>query len=155
MWLVIFIYGACSFKNNLFWMLTPYQMYQQICSPILWVFILLMISFAVQNLLVWCSPIRLFFSFVSLVWGDTSDDVLLPAVSRSHCLCFLLAFLWIHVWHLRSVIHFEFILVCSVRRWSSFIFLHASVQFSQHCLLYKLYLVHSICSPPLPNMNWW
>ena len=42
----------------------------------------------------------------------------------------------------KSLIHFEFILVCGVRRWSIFIFLHVSVQFSQHDLLNKLSLAH-------------
>ena len=35
----------------------------------------------------------------------------------------------------KSLIHLEFILVCGIRMWSSFIFLHVSVQFSQHHLL--------------------
>ena len=45
----------------------------------------------------------------------------------------------------KSLIHFEFILVCGIRRWCSFIFLHVSVQFSQHHLLNKLSLTHCIC----------
>ena len=44
----------------------------------------------------------------------------------------------------KSLIHFEFILVYGVRRWSSFVFLHVSVQFSQHHLRNKLYLAHCI-----------
>ena len=46
---------------------------------------------------------------------------------------------------LKSLIHFEFIPVCGVRRWSSFIFMHVSVQFSQHHLLNKLSLAHCMC----------
>ena len=45
----------------------------------------------------------------------------------------------------KSLICFEFILVCGVRRWSGFIFLHVSVQFSQHYLLSKLSLAHCMC----------
>ena len=41
--------------------------------------ILLMTSSAVQKLLVWCSPICLFFSFVSLALGDISLKILLQA----------------------------------------------------------------------------
>ena len=48
----------------------------------------------------------------------------------------------------KSLIHFEFIHVCSIRRWSSSIFLHATVQFSQHCLLNKLSLDHCMCFVP-------
>ena len=43
----------------------------------------------------------------------------------------------------RSLIHFEFILVCGVRKCSSFILLCIAVQFSQHHLLNRL------CLPPL------
>ena len=53
----------------------------------------------------------------------------------------------------RSLIHFEFILVCGIRRWSSFIFLQISVQFSQHNLLNKLSLDHCICLLPLSNID--
>ena len=48
----------------------------------------------------------------------------------------------------KSLIHFECILlVCGVRRWPGFIFLHLPVQFSQHHLLnqvdiFELFLVH-------------
>ena len=37
----------------------------------------------------------------------------------------------------KSLIHFEFILVCGARRWFIFIFLNVSVQFSQQHLLNK------------------
>ena len=43
----------------------------------------------------------------------------------------------------RSLIHFEFIFVCGVRKCSNFILLHVAVQFSQHHLLKRLSL------PPL------
>ena len=55
----------------------------------------------------------------------------------------------------KSLIHFEFILVCGVRRRSSFIFLHVSVQFSQHHLLNKLSLAHCMCLLPLSNINYY
>ena len=42
----------------------------------------------------------------------------------------------------RSLIHFEFIFVYGVRKWSSLILSHVAVQFSQHHLLKRL-------SPPL------
>jgi len=38
----------------------------------------------------------------------------------------------------RSLIHFEFIFVCGVRKWSSFILLQVVDQFSQHHLLKRL-----------------
>ena len=54
----------------------------------------------------------------------------------------------------KSLIHFEFILMCGVRRWSSFIFLHVTVQFFQHHLLNKLSLVHCTCLLPLSSITW-
>ena len=38
----------------------------------------------------------------------------------------------------RPLIHFEFIFVCGVRKWSSFILLHMVDQFSQHHLLKEI-----------------
>ena len=49
----------------------------------------------------------------------------------------------------KSLINFEFILIYGVRKWSSFIFLHVSVQFSQHHLLNRSFLPHRIFLPPL------
>ena len=43
----------------------------------------------------------------------------------------------------RSLIHFEFICVCSVRKCSSFILLHVVDQFSQHHLLKRLSFLYS------------
>ena len=53
----------------------------------------------------------------------------------------------------KSLIHLEFILVCGVRRWSSFIFLHISVQFFQHHLLNRLFLTHCVFLHPSSNVN--
>ena len=44
----------------------------------------------------------------------------------------------------RSLIHFEFIFVYGVRKYSNFILLHVAVQFSQHNLLKRLALPHCI-----------
>ena len=49
----------------------------------------------------------------------------------------------------RSLIHFEFIFVCGVRKCSSFILLQVVDQFSQHHLLKRLSLIHCIFLPPL------
>ena len=48
---------------------------------------------------------------------------------------------------LRSLIHFEFIFVCGVRKYSNFILLHVAVQFSQNHLLKRLSLPHYIILP--------
>ena len=46
-------------------------------------FILLMISFAVQKLFSLVESHLFIFSFVSLAWGDTSDKILLQAMSET------------------------------------------------------------------------
>ena len=108
-------------------------------------FILLMISFAVQEFLVWYSPTCLFFSFVSFAWGDisyiillwTMFEILLPMSSSTIFMVLSLT--------LKSLIHFKFILIYGVRRWSSIIFPHVSVQFSQH-YFWVNYLQPIVCA---------
>ena len=53
----------------------------------------------------------------------------------------------------RSLIHFEFIFVYGVRKCSSFILLHVDDQLSQHHLLKRLSLIHSIFLPPLSKIR--
>ena len=51
----------------------------------------------------------------------------------------------------RSLIHFQFIFVCGVRKCSNFILLYVAVQFIQQHLLKRLSLPHSIFLPSLPK----
>uniref|UniRef100_A0ABI7WJJ7 Uncharacterized protein n=1 Tax=Felis catus TaxID=9685 RepID=A0ABI7WJJ7_FELCA len=71
---------------------------------------------------------------------------------------FLLAFssriLMVSCLTFRSFIHFEFIFVYGVRKWSMFILLHVAVQFSQHHLLKRLSLFHWIFFPALSKISW-
>ena len=53
----------------------------------------------------------------------------------------------------RSLIHFEFIFVYGVRKYSDFILLHVAVQFPQHHLLKRLSLPHCIFLPPLQKIR--
>ena len=55
----------------------------------------------------------------------------------------------------RSLIHFEFIFVYGVRKYSNVIFLHVAVQFSQHHLLKRLSLPHCIFLPPLSKISYY
>ena len=48
---------------------------------------------------------------------------------KMFCPCFLLSFLWFPALACRSLIHFEFIFVCGVRKCSNFILLRVAVQF--------------------------
>uniref|UniRef100_A0ABI8AN02 Secreted protein n=1 Tax=Felis catus TaxID=9685 RepID=A0ABI8AN02_FELCA len=94
------------------------------------------------------------FAFVSVVSRDVlskklprlRSERLLPAFSSRTLMASCLAF--------RSFIHFEFIFVYGVRKWSRFIFLHVAVQFSQHHLLRRLSLFHWIFVPALSKISW-
>ena len=49
----------------------------------------------------------------------------------------------------RSLIHFEFIFVNGIRKYSNFILLRVAVQFSQHQSLKRLFLPYCIFLSPL------
>ena len=53
----------------------------------------------------------------------------------------------------RSLIHFEFIYVYSVRKCSNFILLQVVDQFSQHHLLKRFCFLHCIFLPPLSKIR--
>ena len=53
----------------------------------------------------------------------------------------------------RSLIHFEFIFVYGVRKWSSFILLQVADQFSQSHLLKRLSFFHCISLSPLSKIR--
>ena len=91
-------------------------------------------------------------TFVSFVWGDTFLKILLWAMSEILLPMFSSRIFMASGLTFMSLIHFEFILVCGVRRWSSFIFPHVPVQLSQPHLLDKLYLAHCMCLLPLSNI---
>ena len=54
----------------------------------------------------------------------------------------------------RSLIHFEFIFVYDVRKYSNFIFSHVAFQFSQQHLLKRLSLPYHIFLPPLSKIRY-
>ena len=54
----------------------------------------------------------------------------------------------------KSLIHFEFIFVCGIRKCSNFILLHVAVQFSQHHLLKRLSLPYCIVLLPLLKIRY-
>ena len=54
----------------------------------------------------------------------------------------------------RSLIHFEFIFVCGVKKCSNFIFLHVAVQFSQQHLLKRPSSLHHIFLPSFSKIRY-
>ena len=54
----------------------------------------------------------------------------------------------------KSLINFEFIFVCGMRKCSNFIDLHAAGQLSQHHFLKRMSFPHCIFLPPLAQINW-
>ena len=126
----------------------------QVCSPILWLsFYFVDGLICCAKTLVWCSPICLFFLLFPLPREIYLIKYYYKQCPRFCCLCFLLIFM-ISGLTIKLLIHFEFVLVYVVRRWSSFIFLYVSIQVSQYHLLNKLSLSHCICVLPLSKINW-
>ena len=73
---------------------------------------------------------------------------------RFSCLCSPVGLPWCHDLYL-SFIHLEFIFVYGVIWFLSFIFLHLSVQLSQHHLLKRLFLLHfKLLLLLWSNINW-
>ena len=54
----------------------------------------------------------------------------------------------------RPLIHFEFMLVYGVRKYSNFIHLQVVDQFSQHHILKRLSFLHYIFLPPLSEVRY-
>uniref|UniRef100_A0ABI7XSY3 Secreted protein n=1 Tax=Felis catus TaxID=9685 RepID=A0ABI7XSY3_FELCA len=100
--------------------------------------VLLVVSFAVQKLFIFIRSQSFTFAFNSLAFGDVSSKRLLRLRSERSFPAFSSKVLMVSCLTFRSFIHFEFIFVNGVRKWSSFNLLHVAVQFSQHHLLKRL-----------------
>ena len=117
-------------------------------------FILLMVSFAVQQLLSLIRSYLFIFVFIFVTLRGGSKKILLRFMSESVLPMFSPKSFIVSSLTFRSLIHFEFIFVYSVREHSNSIFLHAAVQFSQHHLLKSLFFLHCISLPPLLWIRW-
>ena len=111
-------------------------------------FTLLIVSFAVQKLL--CLIRFHFFTFVFICYsrGWVIEDLAFIYVIECSAYVFLEEF-YSPGLTFRSLIHFEFIFLYGVRKYSNFILLHVVVQFFQHHLLKRLSLPHCLFLPPL------
>ena len=116
-------------------------------------FVLSMVSSAVQKLLNLIRSHLFIFAFVFFVLADRLKRNVATIYVRVFCLCFLLGVLWFPVLTFRFLIHFEFIFVYGVRKCSHFIIFHVAVLFSQHHLLKRLSFLYCIFLPPLSQIN--
>ena len=123
-----------------------------ICKYILLVigclFVLFMVFFAVQKLLSLIKSVCLFLLLFLLSWETDLRKYCYDLCKRMFCLCSLLGVFMVSCLIFKSLSHFEFIFVYSVKKCSNFIDLHVAVQLSQHHLLKRLSFLHCICLPP-------
>ena len=94
------------------------------------------------------------FVFISISLRGGSKRILLWCMSWSVLAKFSSKSFIVSGLTFRSLIHFEFIFVCGVRKWSDYILLHVAVQISQHHLLKRLSFLHCIFLPPLSKIRW-
>ena len=112
-------------------------------------FILFMVSFAVQKLLSLIRSHLFILVFISITLGEGSQKILLQFISKSVLTMFSSRSFIISSLTFSSLIHFEFIFVYGVRECFNFILSHVAVQFSQHHLSKRLSFLHCIFLPPL------
>ena len=112
-------------------------------------FVLFMVSYAVQKLLGFIRSHLFIFVFISISLGGGSKRILLWFMSYSVLPVFSSKSFIVSGLTFRSLIHFELIFVYGVRECSNFILLHVAVQFSQHHLLKTLSFLRCIPLPPL------
>ena len=117
------------------------------------IFILLMVSFAVEKLLSSTTSHLFIFPFASFALGDRSKKVLLRFMSKSVLPMFSCRGCIVSSLIFRCLIHFESIFVYVERKMFYFIILHVIVQFSQHHLLKSLFFLHCIFLPTLKYIN--
>ena len=112
-------------------------------------FILFMVSLAVQKLLSFSRSPLFIFVFIPITLGGGSKRILLQFMSKSVLPMFSSKSFIVSGLTFRSLIYFEFIFVYGVMEYSNFILLHVAVQFSQHHLLKRLPFLNCISLPPL------
>ena len=113
-------------------------------------FVLFMISFAVQKLPSLIRSRLFIFAFIYFfALGDRSQKILLQFMSKSVLPMFSSRSVMVSCLTFRSLIHFEFIFVYGMSKCSNLILSCVAVQFSQHNLLRRLSFLHCILLPLL------
>ena len=112
-------------------------------------FVLFMVSFAVQKLLNLIRSHLFIFVLVSITLEDRSKKLLLWFMSKCVLYMFSSRSFRLSGFIFRPLNHFEFIFVYGIRECSNFILLHGAVQFSWCQLLTRLSFLHCMFLPPL------
>ena len=107
-----------------------------------------------RSFLFWWSPNSLFLFLLPLPQKTYLKKKLLWPMSKKLLPVFSSRTFMVLGLTFRSLIHFEFIFVYGVRKWSSFILLHVAVQFFQHHLLKRPSFSHCMFLPLLSKINW-
>ena len=138
------------------WISTPCWSYANIFShSIGYLFIFLVASFALQKLLslTWFNGTNkvpfVYFSFCFFCLSGQIQKTITVTNGKSVLPIFFSRSFVVSDLTFRSLIHFEFIFVYSVRECSNFILLHVAVQFSRHNLLKRLSFLHCLFLPLL------
>ena len=93
-------------------------------------FVLFIVSFAMQKLLSLIRSYLFIFVFIFITVVGGSEKILLWFISRRVLPVFSSKSFIVSSLIFQSSIHFEFIFVCGIREYSNFILLHVAVQFS-------------------------
>ena len=109
-------------------------------------FIIFIVSFTMQKLLSLIISHLLIF-VISITLGGRSKRILLQFLSKRVLLMFYCKSFKVSGLKFRSVIHFEFIFVYSVRKYSNFIPVQIAVLFSQHHIMKMLSFLHCTFLP--------
>ena len=121
-------------------------------------FVLFMVSLAVQKLLSFIRSHLFIFVFIFISLGGGSKRILLWFMSKSVLPMFSSKYFIVSGLTFRSLIHFEFIFVYGIRECSYFILLHVAVRFSQHHLLKRclspLYILASFIKDKVTICVW-
>ena len=117
-------------------------------------FVLFMVSFALQKLISLIRSYLSIFLFIFISKGSESKRVLLWFMSKCVLPVFSSKSFIVSGLTFRSLIHFEFVFVHGVRVCSNFILLHTPIQFSQHHLFQEtfapLYILASRVKDKVP-----
>ena len=135
------LFSIVAVSICIFWSLIPCQLlvYKYFTSSWQLSFVLLMISFAMQKLLSLIRSNLFVFVFTAITLESVSKEILLQFISKSACFSLRILVSSLTV---RTLIHFEFVFVYSVRECPYFILVHVTVQFPQHHLLKRLFLTN-------------